>query len=35
MTNNKPKHEALIKKIMSEVTAAKDFLSHYLPNEFK
>ena len=35
MTTNKPKHDALIKKIMSEVIAAKEFLNHYLPAEFK
>ncbi len=29
------KHDALVKKIMSEVASAKEFLEHYLPTDFK
>lgn len=31
----KLKHDALVKKLMSEVAAAKEFLEHYLPTDFK
>ncbi|MCZ6884407.1 MAG: Rpn family recombination-promoting nuclease/putative transposase, partial [Rickettsia endosymbiont of Ixodes ricinus] len=31
----KLKHDALVKKILTEKIAAQEFLAHYLPSDFK
>jgi predicted transposase/invertase (TIGR01784 family) len=34
-SNERPKHDELFKKVMSEPVAAREFLEHYLPSSFK
>jgi hypothetical protein len=35
MTSNKPKHDLLVKKIMTDLWVAEEFFEYYLPKEFK
>jgi len=34
-TSERPRHDELFKKVMSEPVAAREFLEHYLPVSFK
>jgi hypothetical protein len=34
-TSERPRHDELFKKVMSEPVAAREFLDHYLPVTFK
>ncbi|EER20789.1 transposase (plasmid) [Rickettsia endosymbiont of Ixodes scapularis] len=34
-SNERPKHDELFKKVISEPVAAREFLEHYLPVSFK
>ena len=34
-TSERPRHDELFKKVMSEPVAAREFLEHYLPMSFK